>query len=87
MSLKTIQKHLAKVDKALAAGDTAQAQSDLLLAMDALGVLLTQEKTPAAVMLGSKGGAVTAKRGSDYFRELAARRKTNAGGRPRKNAE
>jgi hypothetical protein len=41
---------------------------------------------PAAV-LGQKGSAVTAKRGSEYFRKLAAKRKTRAGGRPRKQAE
>ena len=43
-------------------------------------------KVPAkpAAVLGQKGGATTAKRGSEYFRQLAARRKTQAGGRPRK---
>ncbi len=39
--------------------------------------------TPAAA-LGSKGGAKTAERGSDYFREIATKRHTKAGGRPRK---
>ena len=49
--------------------------------------LLKQEKKlPAARILGSKGGSVTAKRGSEYFRQLAAKRKTNAGGRPRKES-
>jgi hypothetical protein len=37
-----------------------------------------------AADLGAKGGQVTAQRGADYFRELAAKRKTHAGGRPRK---
>lgn len=41
--------------------------------------------TPAAIM-GSKGGSETAKRGSDYFRQLAAKRKNRAGGRPKKSA-
>lgn len=41
-----------------------------------------------AVVLGSKGGNSTmAKLGSDHFRQLAAKRKTRAGGRPRKNLE
>jgi hypothetical protein len=48
--------------------------------------LLTTAKAPAAA-LGRKGGSVTAKRGSDYFRQLAAKRKTLGGGRPRKNAQ
>ena len=48
--------------------------------------LLNQSKlTPAAIM-GRKGGAVMAQRGPDYFRQLAAKRKTRAGGRPRKPA-
>ncbi len=34
-----------------------------------------------------KGGSVIAKRGSDYFRQLAARRKTHGGGRPRQESE
>src|ERR1035438_7809005 len=41
-------------------------------------------KVSPAAALGSKGGAVIAKRGSDYFRQLAAKRKNRAGGRPRK---
>ena len=43
--------------------------------------LLTQE--PAAI-LGKKGGKMTAKRGSEYFRKIAGMRKTRAGGRPKK---
>lgn len=40
---------------------------------------------PAAV-LGQQGGSTTAKKyGSEHFRELAAKRKTHAGGRPRKS--
>jgi hypothetical protein len=41
---------------------------------------------PAAAILGRKGGSVTAKRGSAYFRKLAARRKTHGSGRPRKGS-
>ncbi len=37
----------------------------------------------AASLLGAKGGQTTAKRGSEYFRELAAKRKNRAGGRPK----
>lgn len=43
--------------------------------------LLTQEP---AMVLGAKGGKATAKRGSEYFRKIAAMRKTKGGGRPRK---
>lgn len=42
------------------------------------------ETSPAAT-LGQKGGKETAKRGSDYFRKIAAKRKTHGGGRPPKS--
>ncbi|MGA2426654.1 MAG: hypothetical protein ABSG07_21850 [Terriglobales bacterium] len=41
------------------------------------------EQSPAAT-LGAKGGKVTAKRGPDYFRQIAAKRKSFKGGRPSK---
>jgi len=55
-----------------------------LLAKD----LLANPMSAPAAMLGSKGGQTTlAKRGPDYFRKLAARRKTHGGGRPRKEPQ
>jgi len=43
--------------------------------------------TVAAAALGRKGGRTTAARlGSEHFRQLAAMRKTRAGGRPRKES-
>jgi len=47
---------------------------------------LASAKAPAAA-LGRKGESVTAQKGSDHFRQLAAMRKTRAGGRPRKDAK
>lgn len=35
---------------------------------------------------GSLGGKKTAKRGPEYFREIAAKRKSFKGGRPKKEA-
>jgi hypothetical protein len=43
---------------------------------------LARKKDPAAVTLGRKGGRQTAKRGSEYFKKLQARRKNRKGGRP-----
>jgi hypothetical protein len=45
---------------------------------------LVGRKNPAAE-LGRKGGQEISKRGPEYFRELQARRKTRAGGRPQKS--
>lgn len=44
------------------------------------------EQSPA-VTLGTKGGKVTAKRGAEYFREIAAKRKSFKGGRPAKQSK
>jgi hypothetical protein len=43
------------------------------------------EQSPAAT-LGAKGGKATAKRGSEYFRKIAAMRKERKGGRPAKDS-
>ncbi|HEV2232642.1 MAG TPA: hypothetical protein VGV68_04465 [Terriglobia bacterium] len=47
-----------------------------------------QKQESSAATLGRKGGSITAKRhGSEHYRMMAARRKTHAGGRPRKEAQ
>jgi hypothetical protein len=67
---------------------TARCRELLGAALTIADDLLSQSKTSvAAITLGRKGGSVTAKRGSDYFRKLAARRKTHGGGRPRNSSE
>ena len=40
---------------------------------------------PPAAVLGSRGGKKTAERGPEYFKQIAAMRKTKAGGRPKKS--
>lgn len=49
--------------------------------------LISQAHRSTVSILGQKGGEATARRGSEYFRELASRRKVKAGGRPRKSSE
>jgi len=44
------------------------------------------KKNPHAVALGRKGGEATAEHGPDYYRKIAAKRKSFKGGRPRKEA-
>jgi hypothetical protein len=46
---------------------------------------LPKKKDPAAVKLGRKGGKEIAKRGSEYFSQLQAKRKKRKGGRPPKS--
>lgn len=66
---------------------TARCRELLSSALALTDDLLTLNKMAPAVALGRKGGSQTAKRGSDYYRQLAAKRKTRGGGRPRKEAE
>lgn len=54
------------------------------LLTSALSLTETIIDTSPAATLGKKGGLKTAERGSDYYRKIAAKRKTKAGGRPRK---
>jgi len=74
-------KRLLETAPELPEGRTQRANELLGDVMVLADHLLTIE--PAAV-LGRKGGQVTKKRGPEYFRRIAAMRKTKAGGRPRK---
>jgi hypothetical protein len=90
--LATLKRLIAEADLILATtpplpeNRTARCRELLGTALALADDLLKQTKLPAAAILGKKGGNVTAKRGSDYFRKLAARRKTHGGGRPRKES-
>ncbi|MGA2877065.1 MAG: hypothetical protein ABSE82_16230 [Nitrososphaerales archaeon] len=66
---------------------TARCRELLASALALANDLLSQSKQTAAVSLGRKGGSVIARRGSAYFRALAAKRKTHGGGRPRKESK
>ena len=39
---------------------------------------------PPAASMGRSGGLKTAERGAEFYRQIAAKRKTRSGGRPRK---
>jgi len=78
---------ILETSPALPENRTAACREFLASALAITDDLLKQAKTPSAVALGRKGGSVIAKRGSDYFRKLAAKRKTHGGGRPRKESD
>jgi hypothetical protein len=93
-SIEAIQSILSEVELLIATTDPLPENRttcalDLLRTAQALtGDLLKQQRMPAAVALGHKGGSVTAKRhGVEHYRKMAEARKTYAGGRPRKQAE
>jgi hypothetical protein len=67
---------------------TSAARECLRAAIALTEDFIEQSRLSPAVALGSKGGTETARRfGSEHFRQLAARRKTHAGGRPRKASQ
>jgi hypothetical protein len=78
----TEAKMLLDTSPELPQGRTQRAQELLGDAVRLAEFLATQE--PAAI-LGKLGGKATAKRGPEYFRKIAAMRKTKAGGRPKSN--
>jgi len=88
----TLKRLLSETDLILSTTDLPENRTvrcrELLKAAIALtDDLFKQEKLPAAALLGRKGGSQTAKRGSDYFRQIAAKRKVRGGGRPRKESD
>ena len=90
--LSALKNLLSQTDRILSTTDlpqnrTARCRELLSSAIAITDDLLKQTKLPAAAVLGRKGGAAIARRGSDYFRKLAAKRKTHGGGRPRKDTE
>jgi hypothetical protein len=92
LELATLKNLLTEADHILSTtelpeGRAVRCRELLRSALALTGDLLKSAKMPAAALLGRKGGSQTAKRGSDYFRQLAAKRKTHAGGRPKKQAE
>lgn len=62
----------------------AERAKELLEAAMKLSEELLKTRYSAAQTLGRKGGLETKRRGPEYFRQIAAMRKTNAGGRPHK---
>jgi hypothetical protein len=64
---------------------TGAARENLKAALALVDDLIGQTRLNAAAVLGRKGGSTTSRRfGPDHYRKMAAARKTNAGGRPRK---
>jgi hypothetical protein len=92
VSLTTLRKLISETDLILSTTElpenrTARCRELLASAIALADDLLSHAKPSPAATLGRKGGSVTAKRGSDYFRQLAAKRKSHGGGRPRKETE
>jgi hypothetical protein len=71
------------INQAIATDSSEDRQKVLETAVRYVDRLIVRiEQAPS--VLGTKGGQKTAERGPDYYRKIAAMRKTHAGGRPKK---
>jgi len=93
--LRALRNLLSQADRILATSPelpenrTAACRELLSAAMGLAKDLLKQSTTTtSAAILGRKGGSTTSLRhGVEHYRQMAAKRKTFGGGRPRKEAE
>jgi len=87
------QSELAKICDSLRSALTAQPDACREMISDTLkrAERLSESLADAPAKLGAKGGKKTAERMTaqdpDYFKKLAALRKTKAGGRPKKQSQ
>jgi hypothetical protein len=91
--LRTLKNLISQADHILATAPdlpenrTAACRELLISALALTDDLLKESKaaTPAAAVLGRKGGSTTSLRhGVEHYKAMAAKRKTFGGGRPRK---
>jgi hypothetical protein len=87
--LRTLRNMISEAHTILATTKLPEARSERAYELLTAAVSLADDllKQSPAVALGKKGGKVTAKRGPDYFREIAAKRKNFKGGRPTKDSK
>jgi hypothetical protein len=82
-NVKDLQTVRRLVNQAIASDSAEERHKALETAIRYVDRLIVRTEQAPSV-LGAMGGQKTAERGPDYYREIAAMRKTRAGGRPRK---
>jgi hypothetical protein len=85
--LNALRNLILQADTILATTKLPQGRAERARELLSAAVALTDDLLtvrPAAA-LGAQGGKKTAERGPEYFKRIAGMRKTNAGGRPRKD--
>jgi hypothetical protein len=86
--LRSLHNLITEAATVVSTADLPQRRGQRLTELLKSAIALTEHliETPPAVALGQRGGLKTAERhgGSEYFRQLAAQRKTHSGGRPKK---
>ena len=84
--LRALRNMIAEAATVVSTADLPQRRGQRLTEILTTAMALADHliDTPPAVALGQRGGLKTAERGPEYFRKIAAQRKTHAGGRPKK---
>ena len=84
--LQALRNMLAEAETILTTITLPEGRSERARELIGASVQLADELLTAspAAALGEKGGKKTAERGPDYFRKIAAMRKTRSGGRPKR---
>jgi hypothetical protein len=85
VDLRALRNLIAEAATVVATADLPQRRGQRLTELLTTAIALADHliETPPAVALGQRGGMKTAERGPEYFRKIAAKRKTRAGGRPK----
>src|SRR5580692_2816296 len=86
--LKALRNLIDEAQLVISTTDLPQARTKRAIKLLDSALALTDDLLAApssAVSLGQRGGLKTAERGSEYFRQIAAKRKTKAGGRPKRD--
>jgi hypothetical protein len=84
--LKALRNLIDEAQLVISTTDLPQGRTSRAVKLLDSALALTDDLLAApssAVSLGQRGGQKTAERGSEYFRQIAAKRKTKAGGRPK----
>jgi hypothetical protein len=82
------QAHLIASSEPMPKGGIESLRENLDAARALIPVLLVRPSTESiAAELGKRGGSETAKRGSEYYSQIAGLRKIRAGGRPKKHQD
>ena len=88
--LKALRNLIDEAQLVISTADLPQGRTSRAVKLLDSALALTDDLLAApssAVSLGQRGGLKTAERGPDYFKKIAAMRKTKAGGRPKTPSE
>jgi len=86
--LKALRNLIDEAHAVISTADLPQGRTSRAVKLLDAALALTDDLLAApssAISLGQRGGQKTAQRGSEYFRQIAAKRKIKAGGRPRRD--